>query len=164
MIKFKEYEFLLNYIGFISKADFKYAENVLSNFLSNESSNISNEPVPTFTLEFEDVKYTLSVTSKHFNLDYYQKYYWIIDVSLPGETWKDVKHILKHSLYTDEKNFNKKGKGIFKFDSPFENFSIEGTLASTGDLILVYINDDTIINKTYNTESNDINKDMYKWM
>ena len=147
MIKFEEYEFLLNYICIISEADFRYAEDELDKFLKRNASNISNEPIPTFTLEFDNIKYTISVTSKNFNNPVYQKYYWIVDINLPGETWGEVKHILTNYLWLDESNFDENGKGILEFCVPYSNFYVEGTLLTTDNIPIFSINDNNIIYK-----------------
>jgi len=149
MIKFEEYEFLLNYICIISEADFRYAEDELNKFLKRNGSNISNEPIPTFTLEFDNIKYIISVTSKNFINPIYQRYYWIVDIVLPGETWEEVKHILTNYLWLDESNFDENGKGILEFSVPYSNFYVEGTLLTTDNIPTFSINDDNIIHKNF---------------
>ena len=79
MKSYKEYEELLKDNNITFSSHLRYAEEELQNFLSCEGSDVDSiEPISHFTLDIDNNKYKIGVTSE-FDGENYKYTYWLMD-------------------------------------------------------------------------------------
>lgn len=130
MRRFNSYDELLEEIGVDFSSHIRYADDLLSDHLSNEGSDIveneNEEPISSFKLKIDNLTFNLGVTALEIdNGAKYVYYYWLVDTNLEGKQWKDIKNHLKSFISIDESNWNDEC-GIVDFSGAFSDYSITG--------------------------------------